>query len=299
MKKIQLISFIAFMLFLGFLAADWTPPDDINLRNLYEIINATNITAAYYCDSTSCYALSDLVGGGGSTYYAGGIYIYNNGSNYFFLNDTKLNQTSNSRIAAEVDVTFLQAILDAVYHPLWDYDFGDLINVPTYALNNTAGWTLNFTKIFSNDWSNVTITESQISDLQSYLTASPFGASIDDSELTGEDFGEFTCTGGEDGCTLDTGSFDDEYIELGDTFGGEVSGTYGAIVLGHDALDDQYYDSEADLTALLDDNYEGEGAHFDVSTTTNITCFNSACDWYTNATDSCMYWPSGGRDCGA
>ncbi len=49
---------------------------------------------------------------------------------------------------------------------------------------------------------------------------------------------------------------DDAYIELGDTFGGEVSGTYGAIVIGHDVLDDQYYDSEADLTGLLDNNYQ-------------------------------------------
>jgi len=56
--------------------------------------------------------------------------------------------------------------------------------------------------------------------------------------------------------TVDTSIFDDEYIELGDSFGGEVSGTYGAIVLGHDALDDQYYDSEADLTGLLDNNYQ-------------------------------------------
>ena len=29
--------------------------------------------------------------------------------------------------------------------------------------NNTAGWILNFTKLFSNDWTNVTITRSQIS----------------------------------------------------------------------------------------------------------------------------------------
>ncbi len=113
------------------------------------------------------------------------------------------------------------------------------------------------------------------------------GASIDDTDMTAEDFGEFTCSGLEDGCTLDTGTFDDEYVELNeafggevsgtydaiilshtalddqyieltDNFGGEVSGTYGAIVIGNDALDDQYYDSEADLTALLDDNYEGE-----------------------------------------
>ena len=38
-------------------------------------------------------------------------------------------------------------------------------------------------------------------------------------------------------------------------FGGEVSGTYDNIVLDDNALDDQYYDAEEDLTTLLDDNY--------------------------------------------
>ena len=32
-------------------------------------------------------------------------------------------------------------------------------------INNTAGWILNFTNIYSDDWSNVTITESQVTDL--------------------------------------------------------------------------------------------------------------------------------------
>jgi len=49
------------------------------------------------------------------------------------------------------------------------------------------------------------------------------------------------------------------FVNNGTAFGGEVSGTYGAIVLGHDALDDQYYDSESDLTTLLDNNYVDEG----------------------------------------
>jgi hypothetical protein len=44
-------------------------------------------------------------------------------------------------------------------------------------------------------------------------------------------------------------------VNMTTNFGGEVSGTYDAIVLDHDALDDQYYDSEGDLTSLLDDNY--------------------------------------------
>ena len=40
--------------------------------------------------------------------------------------------------------------------------------------NNTAGWTLNFSAIFSDDWSNVTITESQITDLSHTVDTSAF-----------------------------------------------------------------------------------------------------------------------------
>jgi hypothetical protein len=36
--------------------------------------------------------------------------------------------------------------------------------------------------------------------------ANPFGSTIDDSELTSEDFGDISCDGTEDGCTLDSGS---------------------------------------------------------------------------------------------
>ena len=39
-------------------------------------------------------------------------------------------------------------------------------------------------------------------------------------------------------------------------------------------------------------------SHFGV-VTTNLTCLDILCTWYSNATDSCMYWPSGGKDCGA
>jgi len=38
--------------------------------------------------------------------------------------------------------------------------------------------------------------------------------------------------------------------------------------------------------------------HFRINTV-NITCFNADCTWYTNATDNCLYWESGGKDCGA
>ena len=41
----------------------------------------------------------------------------------------------------------------------------------------------------------------------------------------------------------------------GVSVGGEASGTVGNIVIGNDVLDDQYYDSESDLTSLLNDDY--------------------------------------------
>ena len=57
-----------------------------------------------------------------------------------------------------------------------DYFFGNgsqltgltesqITDLQTYLINNTAGWTANFTNIYSLDWTNVSITESQISNL--------------------------------------------------------------------------------------------------------------------------------------
>jgi hypothetical protein len=96
---------------------------------------------------------------------------------------------------------------------------------PNYKLDvigdiNASNYYINGTSIF-DILDNSTVNRSI--DLSSY---SQFGASVDDTELTNEDFGEFTCTGNEDGCTLDANAYDDEY-----------------------------YDSESDLTGLLDDDY--------------------------------------------
>lgn len=97
---------------------------------------------------------------------------------------------------------------------------------------------------------------------------------VGDEDLANEDFGEFTCTGAEDGCTLDTGVYDDEYVELGDSLsnsGGEatVTGAYNAVVitLSDTALDDQY---------ILKENTSIATAN---ATTTNfgIVEYNSSC----------------------
>jgi hypothetical protein len=54
---------------------------------------------------------------------------------------------------------------------------------------------------------------------------------------------------------IGTGAGTGNYAAIG---GEAAMANDGTVTLDDDALDDQYYDSEADLTALLDDNYEGE-----------------------------------------
>jgi len=74
-------------------------------------------------------------------------------------------------------------------------------------------------------------------------------ANIDASgNIEWEDAGELDSSG-----NIVSGSLDDEYIELGDSFGGEVSGTYGSLTLSNTALDDQYLDDTGDtMTGNLD-----------------------------------------------
>ena len=82
-------------------------------------------------------------------------------------------------IANTGNSSFNQSLTDTLHASIvWGYnqttpaiDYVDAQGFLTEGIqNNTAGWILNFTKIFSNDWSNVTITEAQISDLGNYLT---------------------------------------------------------------------------------------------------------------------------------
>lgn len=98
-KLLWVISiFFLLTISLNFVNAYWTPQEDINLRNVYQIINVTNISASYYCNATSCYTVTQFLvdTDTDTTYDAGGVYIYLNGSNYFILNETKLNATISS-----------------------------------------------------------------------------------------------------------------------------------------------------------------------------------------------------------
>lgn len=76
--------------------------------------------------------------------------IYSAGSNLSLVGTT-----------FSVNMTEVKQFFDTLYQ-----------SIGSYIGNNTGGWTLNFTKIFSDDWSNVTITESQITDLSHTVISS-------------------------------------------------------------------------------------------------------------------------------
>ena len=78
-----------------------------------------------------------------------------------------------------------------------------ITDLQIYTVNNTGGWILNFSNIYSENWGNVTITKSQIT-----------GFSVEDTDMASESFGDWTCTGSEDGCTLNTDSVQDNEIDF-------------------------------------------------------------------------------------
>jgi len=80
------------------------------------------------------------------------------------------------------------------------------------------------------------------------------------------------------------------FLNTTTAFGGEVSGTYGSITIGNDVLDDQYYDSEADLTGLLYDNY--------VNKTGDTMTGNLAMGDYNVTGLDCITFTNGAKICG-
>lgn len=238
-----------------------------------------------------------------------------NGTKFNCIEDNNTLYTAGTNLTLTgttfaVNGTSLKNWLDLIYHPLWDFDFADLINVAitnamigANAVNTTQiidgtirNVDLNMTNITatpSNGDTSHLSTGDQIYDWVISLAYSAFGASVDDTEMTAEDFGGFTCTAGEDGCTIDS----DGTWTLHNSYPAACSAGQAVTTIGDTNTCANFYDAEADLTAVLNDNYEPISAHFDASTTVNITCFNTACTWYMNATNSCQYWPSGGKDC--
>lgn len=97
--------------------------------------------------------------------------------------------------------------------------------------------------VLSDDWSNVTITESQITDLSHTTDTYNTTAEIQAVSVGGE------VSGTVGSLTVSDSALDDAYVELGDSFGGEVSGTYDSLTLSNAALDDQYLEQDAANTA--------------------------------------------------
>lgn len=126
----------------------------------------------------------------------------------------------------------------------------------------TNGTAISVSNIISLSWANVTITESQITDLahttdtNETVRVSALITKVDNNNASMKAYvdandADTTYTAG-DALTLDGTEFN---FDGGASPGGELGGTWASPTLDHDALDDQYYDSEADLTGLLNDNY--------------------------------------------
>jgi len=129
MKKIIFKLFIIFTIFIPFVVADWTPSGDINLRGTYQIKNATNVSAAYYCadNGTSCYTISTLAAAANGTTYSAG--------NNLSLIDTVFS----------VNMTSVQNFFDTIYQAIGNYlttatNFGGEVsgNASNIVLDNDA-----------------------------------------------------------------------------------------------------------------------------------------------------------------
>jgi len=77
----------------------------------------------------------------------------------------------------------------------------------------TVGQVLRVTGTGTGNWGALDLADADaitgdIPDANLSAAVSLLGQTIDDTEMTAEDFGSFTCTAGEDGCTIDAGSVD-------------------------------------------------------------------------------------------
>ena len=127
---------------------DTTAIGNINMNN-YNITNIDYVEASFFCDnSNNCYLISDFLI---NTQKQGDEnYLYNDSTTIYF-NDTKINNTITNKINLLVD-------LDTIIRT----------NNVSWIIKNQAYWNntnVVFNIIESNDWSNITLYESQILDL--------------------------------------------------------------------------------------------------------------------------------------
>ena len=180
MKKIFVFGFL-FLLIFSVSAAIYTEPWNVNQRggnhNLTEMdwisannLNGTNIIGTF---------TGDVEGDMNWTFLKNYPTACPGSSAITALNDSVtcsdlwFNIAGNETITGDMNfsgggiynLSFIESV-DWTNITITESQVSDL---QTYAINNSLGWTLNFTDIYSLDWTNVSITESQISDLQIYI----------------------------------------------------------------------------------------------------------------------------------
>ena len=334
-------------------SAEFTPQGDINLRNVYQIINATNISASYYCNATTCYTIQDFIIGSNS-----GNLSWN--ESYADL--------LYSAIGTGGNVSWNESLANTLYSGIeWDYNQSlatfNMWN-STWATDNTGTGNVSWNQSFAGTlysaikWGyNHTTLSNDYADAQDVIFNTSIKNYVDgqdvvfntsmknyvDGQVAGlgdnsswnqsfadnlyaeikwgynqslNTFTMWNSTWDNKGWVLDqgystTGDNSSWNESFADTLYSEIKWNYNQTTATYNIYNDAWlstYNATYDaLTpgnlswneSLADETYEPISIQFD-ATTINITCMNSpSCTWYLNATDSCTYWPSGGKDCGA
>jgi len=150
-------------------AVPHTPNGDIWLYGLYGINNATTINSTLFCDNSgNCANITTMsTGGGGSSPFTDvdNIYIWNNTGTITF-NESKLNVTTSAVIVTDVDETFIENLIG----PHTSNASISITESQISDLQHTTNASINITEVQVRDLqhtsnSSILITESQISDL--------------------------------------------------------------------------------------------------------------------------------------
>ena len=131
MKKnnILILAGILIALIVFIMAADFTPQGEINLRGIYSIKDATNITSLLYCNATDCYALNQLFKGDyNSSFNQGltdGLYIVNNNESNLNVNSSDFWDGVNLFNTTQIEsLNRTLSVKESWFTTLWNTIFG-------------------------------------------------------------------------------------------------------------------------------------------------------------------------------
>jgi len=236
----------------------------------------------------------DDVGGGGSQWPINGPYLYNN-SNILDYNESYLNETiiwiTDDRDSTGTDDQTCAEVPGCIENAVTNIT----MNKSTYC-GNINGATSNLCILVDTDTTNTTRADLMWANITQYQTDTDtwnttlemqtacillnsswnYTVDTDTTNTTRADlmwdntsFWNVAYNWGDHSLMSYLTSIPS--VNMTTNFVGEVTGTYDAMIVGDDVLDDQYYDSESDLTTLLDNNY----ADISVIDTNETTRFNT------------------------